>query len=122
MKKMTTWRIAVVLWAVFVTGVLVFKVQEPEPIYIEMPAPTPGVVYKTEVVEVGQEAHYASIASTITESERELLAKATYLEAGNQSITGQRAVVEVIRTSCSAGWAKAGTTSSGTTSWSPPSR
>lgn len=96
MKKMTLWRIAVFVWAVFVTGVLVFKAPEPEPIYIELPTPTPQVVYQTEVVKVGQEAYYSDIAASITESERELLAKAAYLEAGNQSMTGQRAVVEVI--------------------------
>lgn len=96
MKKITPLSIAVVAWAVFVTGVLVFKVQELEPPYIEMPTPTPEIVYQTEVVEVGQRAYYADIAANITENERELLAKATYLEAGNQSMTGQRAVVEVI--------------------------
>lgn len=57
---------------------------------------TPQIVYQTEVVEVGLEAYYADIAAVITENERELLARATYLEAGNQSMTGQRAVVEVI--------------------------
>lgn len=73
-----------------------FSTQAPDPIYIEMPTPTPQIVYKTEIVEVGQKAYYADIAASITGSERELLAKATYLEAGNQSMTGQRAVVEVI--------------------------
>lgn len=96
MKKMTPLRVSVIVWAIFLTGVLVFKVQKYEPIYIEVPVPTTEVVYKTEVVEIGQEAYYADIAATITESGRELLAKATYLEAGNQSMTGQRAVVEVI--------------------------
>lgn len=96
MKRMTPWCIAVVVWTIFVIGVLAFKLQRPEPIYIEMPAPTPEIVYQTKVVEVGQEAYYADIASLITDNERELLAKATYLEAGNQSMTGQRAVVEVI--------------------------
>lgn len=96
MKRMTPLRIAVVVWAVFVTGVLVFKAQNPEPIYIEMPTLTSETVYQTEVVEIGQEAYYADIADSITDDERELLAKATYLEAGNQSMTGQRAVVEVI--------------------------
>lgn len=96
MKKMIWWYFAVFIWAVFVTGVLVFKIQDPEPIYIEVPVPTTEVVYQTEVVEVGQEAYYSDIAAAITKNERDLLAKATFLEAGNQSMTGQRAVVEVI--------------------------
>ncbi len=98
MMKTTLWRIVVVVWALFVTLVLICKVQEPEPVYIELPAPVPRTIYKTETVEVevGQKAYYADIAASITENEREMLAKATYLEAGNQSITGQRAVVEVI--------------------------
>ncbi len=94
--KMTPWRIAVIMWAVFVTLVLVYKVQNSKPVYIELPAPTPLTIYKTEIVEVGQRAYYAEIADSITENERELLAKAAYLEAGNRSMTGQRAVVEVI--------------------------
>ncbi len=94
--KMTPWRIAVIIWAVVVTLVFVYKLRDPEPVYIELPAPTPQTIYRTETVEVGQKAYYADIATSITENERELLAKATYLEAGNQSMTGQRAVVEVI--------------------------
>lgn len=94
--KITLWRTASFVWAVFIVVILIFKTQKPEPICIETPTPTPQTVYQTEVVEVGQEAYYADIAAIITESERELLAKATYLEAGNQSMTGQRAVVEVI--------------------------
>ncbi len=98
MIKTTLWRVAVVLWALFVTAVLIYKDQDPEAVYIELPAPVPQTIYKTETVEVevGQKAYYADIAASITENERELLAKATYLEAGNQSMTGQRAVVEVI--------------------------
>lgn len=96
MKRVIPLCIAFVVWTAVVVGVVVTKVQEPEPPYIEMPTPTPEIVYQTEVVEVGREAYYADIASSITESERELLAKAAYLEAGNQSMTGQRAVVEVI--------------------------
>lgn len=92
MKKMAPLHIAIAVWAAFVTGVLAFKVQNPEPIYIE----TPKIVYQTEIVEVGQEPYYSDIADSITDDERELLARATYLEAGNQSMTGQRAVVEVI--------------------------
>ncbi len=94
--KMTPWRIAVIIWVLVVTLVFVYKIQAPDPVYIELPAPTPQTIYRTETVEVGQKAYYADIAASITENERELLAKATYLEAGNQSMTGQRAVVEVI--------------------------
>lgn len=93
---MTPLSITVVLWAAFVTGVLAFKAQSSDLIYIEVPTSVPEIVYQTEIVEVGQEPYYADIAAVITESERELLAKATYLEAGNQSMIGQRAVVEVI--------------------------
>lgn len=39
---------------------------------------------------------YQEIADTITQDEIDLVAKILYLEAGNQSMTGQRAVVEVI--------------------------
>lgn len=96
MKRVIPLCIAFVVWTVVVVGIVVTKVQEPEPFYIEMPTPTPEIVYQTKVVEVGQRAYYADIAANITENERELLAKATHMEAGNQSITGQRAVAEVI--------------------------
>lgn len=94
--KITPFRVAVCVWAAFISMVLVCKVRTPEPIYIEAPASLPQIIYKTEIIEVEQKAYYADIASSITDDERELLAKATYLEAGNQSIIGQRAVVEVI--------------------------
>lgn len=59
----------------------------------------PEIIYMTEYVEVPVEvpadnAFYKSIS--LTDSEKDLLACILFLEAGNQSITGQRAVVEVI--------------------------
>lgn len=41
-------------------------------------------------------AYYSEIANSLTKEDIDLIAKITYLEAGNQSLTGQRAVVEVI--------------------------
>lgn len=59
----------------------------------------PEVIHITEYVEVEVEvpennAFYKSI--NLTDSEKDLLAKILYLEAGGESATGQRAVVEVI--------------------------
>ena len=55
----------------------------------------PEIVYKTEYIEVPtNNAFYKDI--TLTDSDLDLLAKVLFLEAGNQSATGQRAVVEVI--------------------------
>lgn len=41
-------------------------------------------------------AAYQEIANTITEEEIETLARLLFLEAGNQSVDGQRAVIEVV--------------------------
>lgn len=41
-------------------------------------------------------AAYREIANTITEEEIETLARLLFLEAGNQSVDGQRAVIEVV--------------------------
>ena len=41
-------------------------------------------------------AQYSYIINTLTEEEKELICRITYLEAGNQCIEGQRAVIEVI--------------------------
>lgn len=59
----------------------------------------PEIIYMTEYVEVPVEvpkdnAFYKHI--NLTDSDKHLLACILQLEAGNQSITGQRAVVEVI--------------------------
>lgn len=62
---------------------------------VEVEVVKPEIVYKTEYIEVpANNAFYKNI--TLTDSDLELLAKVLFLEAGNQSITGQRAVVEVI--------------------------
>ena len=48
---------------------------------------------------------YAAVIKTLTAEERELICKITYREAGNQSIIGQRAVMEVILNRlCSGVW------------------
>ena len=39
---------------------------------------------------------YATIINSLTQEEKELICRITYLEAGNQCIEGQRAVIEVI--------------------------
>lgn len=41
-------------------------------------------------------SYYEELADSLTQDDIDLIAKITYLEAGNQSLTGQRAVVEVI--------------------------
>ena len=41
-------------------------------------------------------SYYAEIAETISEYEREIVARLVYLEARNQSFLGQKAVVEVV--------------------------
>lgn len=56
---------------------------------------------KIEYIEVPcqkehQEPYYKAVSDNITPEELELVAKIVYLEAGNQSSTGQRAVAEVI--------------------------
>lgn len=42
------------------------------------------------------EPYYKAVSERITQEERDLVAEIVYLEAGNQSLTGQRAVAEVI--------------------------
>jgi spore germination cell wall hydrolase CwlJ-like protein len=51
---------------------------------------------RKELEESKRNTRYDSIAATITPAERKLVAQILYLEAGNQSIEGQQAVVEVI--------------------------
>ena len=91
--KANAFTIAVIIWAVFITYMIVdcHRVKaEVEPI----------VVYETvtEYVEVdtGLTPYYQPIADSMTTEEYHLLAAITELEAGNQSHTGQRAVVEVV--------------------------
>ena len=67
----------------------------------EQPVPASEIITKTVYVEVpvtvestAAKPFYGDI--NLSEDDIDLLAKIVYLEAGNQSITGQRAVVEVI--------------------------
>ncbi len=60
---------------------------------------TGKIVTKTRIERGGGDQiipYYSAIATNISDEEVDLLAKILYLEAGNQTITGQRAVVEVI--------------------------
>lgn len=63
-------------------------------------APPPTTIYiKEETPEPEPEpepAAYQEIADVITDDEIEMLARLLFLEAGNQSIEGQRAVIEVV--------------------------
>lgn len=66
-----------------------FAVQQappPTPIYIEEQPPKPEP----------EPAAYQEIADVITDDEIEMLARLLFLEAGNQSVEGQRAVIEVV--------------------------
>ena len=55
------------------------------------------IIRETEYVEIEVPVEYSFYKDIeLTDSERELLAKILFNEAGNQSITGQRAVVEVV--------------------------
>ena len=91
--KFNAFTIAAVVWALFITYVVILchglKVEE-EPI----------IIYETvtEYIEVdtGLIPYYQQIADEMTVEEYHLLAAITYLEAGNQSAAGQRAVVEVV--------------------------
>lgn len=61
---------------------------------------TPTPVVETVYIEIEKEdgcvPYYSDIANSITQDEIDLVAQITWLEAGNQSMTGKRAVVEVI--------------------------
>lgn len=57
----------------------------------------PETIYETKYIEIEvpkNNAFYKNIK--LTASDKDLLAKVLFLEAGNQSVTGQRAVVEVV--------------------------
>lgn len=92
------------MWVLVVTSIVSFAIvekKEPEIIYVDVPA-TPEIVYVEIEKEVDSKCtamvlpYYSAITENITEEEIDLLAKVTYLEAGNQSMTGQRGVVEVV--------------------------
>lgn len=97
-----------ILWAVIMAFVILILVGSGssegvaeatphiETVYVEVPG-EPVVVYIEKEPEPDTcVPYYAEIANSITAEEIDLLAKVTYLEAGNQSLIGQRAVVEVV--------------------------
>ena len=47
-------------------------------------------------IELTNSNQYSAMISSLTPQEKELICRITYLEAGNQCIEGQRAVIEVI--------------------------
>ena len=96
MKKITPLHIAVFVLAIFITGILFFNTQDPERIYIEVPVPTPVVEIVYVETDDGCSPYYADIAASITQGDIDLVAGVTNLEAGNQSMAGKRAVIEVI--------------------------
>lgn len=90
---------AAFLCTTLLSAIYISSIPEPEPViqyeYIEIPQdPIIETVYVEK--EDGCTPYYQSIAETITQEEIDLVAKITWLEAGNQSMTGKRAVVEVI--------------------------
>ena len=90
---------AAIVWAVFITCVILFA--EPKTVYIEA---EPEVITVTETVEVEvpvevlvepeNTAYYKDIH--LTESQYLMVGKMVHAEAGNQTPVGKRAVVEVI--------------------------
>lgn len=91
--KQNAFTMAAIIWALFITYVVILchgvKVEE-----------EPTIIYETvtEYIEVdtGLIPYYQKIADEMTVEEYHLLAAIVDLEAGNQSATGQRAVVEVV--------------------------
>lgn len=68
---------------------------KPDPVFVEVPVYIERFVEPT--VESNDESpYYEAISNSITQAEIDMLASITYLEAGNQSMAGRRAVVEVI--------------------------
>lgn len=98
--KMMSWikenpfRSAVILWIIFMVAVLsgiTYVWPEPEIIYETVYKPV--YIYQTEKCEHPEPA-YKNI--TMTDDEYHLLAALVKEEAGGESFTGQRAVVEVV--------------------------
>lgn len=89
---------AVIIWAIMLSWVVFIRLPYDEQAAVPAEA---EIVYETVYIEKEIEvpvsnAYYKNIAESITDKEIDLLAKVLQLEAGNQSVTGQRAVVEVI--------------------------
>lgn len=91
--------VAIAVWAIFVTCILLFA--EPKTVYIET---EPEIVTVTETIEVKvpvevpveteNKAYYKDI--TLTDKQMLMVCKMVCAEAGNQSPVGKRAVIEVI--------------------------
>lgn len=95
-KRLSHFFVAVILCLCFVIFVILYSISKNTP---DQQSSEPRV----ETVEVIKEVevdrtppYYKEIADSITDKEIEMLARLTYLEAGNQSMIGQRAVVEVV--------------------------
>ena len=97
--KIHAFKIAVVVWALFVTYIVFLA--KPQVVYIEA---EPEIIYETvteyvevevEVpVEVDSDRYYQDII--MTEEEWIMLGQVVQAEAGNQPAVGKRAVIEVV--------------------------
>ena len=97
MKKLSYAMNIILCLVAFCMGVMVLTPKEPEVVYIEVPQdPIIETVYVEVEKETGCKPYYQSIADSITQEEIDLVAQIAWLESGNQSLTGQKAVVEVI--------------------------
>lgn len=85
---------SLIFCVVFVLALVYVHVQASQPIEYEdaVMLEMPHVV--TVEIPVEEPAFYNSVS--VTDYERELLAKLAYAEAGNQSLLGQMAVIEVV--------------------------
>lgn len=98
-KKKLSYMINIILGlTVVILGVYAWSLpKEPETVYIEVPQdPIIETVYVEVEKETDYKPYYQSVAESITQDEIDLVAQITWLESGNQSLTGQKAVVEVI--------------------------
>lgn len=98
MKKLSYMMNIILGFAAAILGIYILSLpKEPEVMYIEVPQ---DPIIETVYVEVEKETdckpYYQSIAESITQEEIDFVAQVTQLESGNQSLTGQKAVVEVI--------------------------
>lgn len=95
--KANSFAYAVLAWLVLLSITVFLMLCE------KLPAQQESIIgpVEPEVIEVVQEEpeltpYYASIAEAMTDEEMDLLKKVVYLESNDQTITGQKAVVEVI--------------------------
>lgn len=89
--------VATAIWGVIMTVVMILGLNGQLPVQEEevIEAPVEVVYIEQEPVIIQEPVSYYSYID-MTQEEVDLLAKVLYLEANNQSLTGQRAVVEVI--------------------------